>query len=118
MKRILFLLILLGVGSTSHTLEYLDLAALKKLYEGVQFSHDAHIEYVGGECGICHHRSEEPLSCAQCHKPFKVYRYEGARRTTSLGLKGAYHGQCLSCHKEAGGPIGCEDCHSRAEKRS
>lgn len=117
MKRILPLLIMLVSWSISHAAEFLELSALKNLYEAVQFSHDAHVEYVGGECGICHHYSEDLLPCAECHKPFSVYRYEGPRRTTSLGLKGAYHGQCLGCHREAGGPVGCEDCHSRVEKR-
>ncbi|GEM_PF-1466575 len=102
----------------AYGLDYLKLDSLRNLYEAVEFSHGAHVEYVGGDCKTCHHYAEEPLPCKECHEPFTVYRYKGAERKTSLGLKGAYHGQCLKCHKEAGGPTGCEDCHPRASKKS
>lgn len=85
---------------------------LKNLYGPVEFTHQAHIGYVD-DCTACHHFSEEPVRCSECHQPIVVYRYEGPKRKTSIGLKGAYHGLCLGCHKDMDGPMGCEDCHEK-----
>lgn len=109
---------MVAVCYVAYGLDYLKLDSLRNLYEAVEFSHGAHVEYVGGDCKTCHHHAEEPLPCRECHEPIVVYRYKGPERKSSLGLKGAYHGQCLKCHRDMGGPTGCEDCHPRAPRKS
>ena len=96
--------------------ETIEIKELKNLYGPVEFPHSDHFDYAD-DCSVCHHHSEgKTISCKVCHKPFKVYKYEGSKRINGLGLKGAYHGRCLGCHKEEGGPVGCTECHERAKK--
>ncbi len=94
--------------------EVIRMDSLENLYGPVEFTHEAHMDYAG-DCAVCHHHSDEPVSCSECHRKITVYHYEGAQRKTGIGLKGAYHGLCLGCHREVGGPMGCEDCHTRKE---
>ena len=93
-------------------LDVLKIDILKNRYEGVEFTHGAHVEYVD-DCSRCHHFSEEPVKCTTCHEIINLYTYKGSKRSAGIGLKGAYHGLCLGCHREIGGPVGCEDCHVR-----
>lgn len=110
---VLALLALFALVYASDLPEVITLDSLAKRYVPVEFTHQEHIEFAE-DCSRCHHHSEEPLACSECHEPLKVYRYRGVERKTGLGLKGAYHGLCLGCHKEAEAPVGCTDCHERA----
>ena len=112
--------LLLGVfviakGADQEPPETITINKLKNLYSEVEFPHSDHFDYAD-DCSTCHHHSDEPVSCVKCHKPIKVYRYEGIKRKTGLGLKGAYHKRCIGCHKESSGPVGCTDCHDRVKK--
>jgi len=115
MKRLTGALILtLTMVIGGWAFDILTLDSLENLYGPVEFTHEAHMDYAG-DCAVCHHFSEEPLACSECHEPLVVYRYRGPERKTGVGLKGAYHGLCLGCHQDVGGPVGCEDCHEKKE---
>lgn len=96
-------------------------------YEPVRFMHKAHATRLGGDCTICHHRTqqqdgdrigraidttelanERPSSCISCHQQPNEPDYP-----TRQGLKGAYHQQCIGCHKttSSAAPADCEACH-------
>ena len=110
-----FLILIIGVIAIAtgvFGLEVIKIDLLKKRYESVEFNHGAHINYVD-DCSRCHHYTQEPVKCIECHEIIEVYTYKGKKRGKGIGLKGAYHGLCLGCHKEMGGPVGCEDCHVR-----
>ncbi len=107
---IIFAVIMVATGVLG--LDVIKIEILKNRYEGIEFTHGAHVNYVG-DCSQCHHFSQEQVRCTTCHEVINVYTYKGSKRGAGIGLKGAYHGLCLGCHKEMGGPIGCEDCHVR-----
>ena len=97
-------------GGSSDTIV---IKGLEKLYGPVEFSHGDH-EELAEDCSSCHHHSDEPLACGECHEPISVYHYKGKERKAGIGLKGAYHGLCIGCHKEnESGPVGCTDCHAK-----
>ncbi len=104
-------------GAEKKPPETIVIKRLENLYGEVEFPHSDHFDYVD-DCSVCHHHSgKKTVSCVNCHKPFEVYKYEGSKRKTGLGLKGAYHGRCLRCHmEEESGPVGCTDCHEIRRK--
>ncbi|MEF2232267.1 MAG: cytochrome c3 family protein [Pseudodesulfovibrio sp.] len=77
----------------------------------VIFSHKAHMETQGGQCGVCHHTSGEdqsPPACTSCHKG----QYDEAfirDHRTAMDKK-----QCAACH-HAGATIAnfSHDDHTR-----
>jgi len=103
---------LLTMAWASDLPDVMSLDSLMKRYGPVEFSHEDHME-VAEDCSFCHHHSEEPVACSECHEPIAVYHYKGSARKTGLGLKGAYHGLCVRCHKDSEAPTGCTDCHAK-----
>ena len=114
---------------------------LTRLYSGVEFDHEYHLE-IADDCTRCHHHSVgipatnekcvkchssvdvlDNVACGDCHAadPFSaayLKTKEGELDVYHIdkpGLKAAYHLGCLDCHMEMGGPEGCEDCHERTE---
>ena len=143
MRGVLLVLIsfLLAVNSyATDAPETIEINALAKYYEPVEFNHQLHVD-VAEDCSVCHHHATgtgtldpycakchggfeelETVSCADCHSadPFSaesIHRQsqEDIFHVDMNGLKGAYHQNCLGCHKEMDGPTGCQDCHSRTE---
>jgi hypothetical protein len=143
-KRGVFLLLIsFLLAVTSYAMdapETVEINALAKYYEPVEFNHQLHVD-LAADCSVCHHHTtgtgttdlycgkchgqfEElvTVSCADCHsaEPFSA---ESIHRQSQQdlfhvdmnGLKGAYHQNCLGCHKEMDGPTGCQDCHARTE---
>ena len=125
-----------AVSRAKGTPDSINLDALVKLYDKVQFDHAKHIMRVK-DCAECHHHTTGTLvgdaNCAQCHKnsgATKVVACRGchsvqtfsaaalreksknAYHQNKLSLKGAYHQNCVGCHSKTGGPTGCEDCHA------
>ena len=115
------------------------LDTLSRLYDGVEYDHDLHLD-VAEECSECHHHTlgtpvtdkscipchrnsgmTESVRCGGCHaaQPFSAeYLLEKEEKIDLYhfdkpGLKAAYHLNCLQCHMEMGGPEGCQDCHTR-----
>jgi hypothetical protein len=134
---ILLALAMTPAGSQAkETPDIINLDALVKLYEKVQFDHARHIMRVK-DCAECHHHTTGTLvgdpNCVRCHKnsgatkvvacrgchsvqTFSAEALRGKSKNSyhqdKLSLKGAYHQNCLGCHDKTGGPTGCEDCHS------
>ena len=136
----------IAVGSMAQAFddmpEQVSLDSMVKLFEGVEFDHDMHID-LGEDCSACHHHttgtgtvadrcvrchadSDEvaTVGCRDCHvaEPFSaeqinkealdVYQFH----TDKPGLKAAYHWNCIGCHEEMDGPTDCQDCHARTEE--
>ena len=117
--------------------DFVELDALVRLYEPVDFDHTLHEEVAS--CATCHHHTTglpaEDENCLRCHKesgeadeltcagchPANRGRAEKVRASIdadlfhndTAGLKRAYHLKCLGCHREMDAPSGCEDCHPK-----
>ncbi|KIH76375.1 hypothetical protein SAMN05660860_01420 [Geoalkalibacter ferrihydriticus] len=57
----------------------------------VTFEHQAHVDYVGGDCAKCHTDGIGPIDVT----------------------KDWAHETCTGCHKEMGAPARCNDCHKK-----
>ena len=138
---LLLMTFLLAVNcSAMDTPETIEIDALAKYYEPVEFDHELHVG-VAEDCSVCHHHTTgtgttdlycakchsnyeemEMVSCADCHsaEPFSAEEIHRQSQKDLFhvdmnGLKGAYHQNCLGCHQEMDGPTGCQDCHARTE---
>lgn len=96
-------------SSSGEAPETYTLGRLAKVYQPVEFSHEAHT-YVTEGCETCHHHSQEGEnpSCSECHNS------SSAKDLGIADLKEAYHGKCMGCHKKMEmGPTGCNECHAK-----
>ena len=88
------------------------------IYEGVRFSHGAHILEFEIACSLCHHtwnreESISPVKCSLCHE---------VRDTEKIALRDAYMNNCRGCHGrlkiegKPAGPTRCNECHSKKKR--
>lgn len=91
--------------------DVLKIEKLSRLYSGVMFTHEKHMEIAGGDCKKCHHFSgDKTPPCSACHT-------KDGKGNIKVSLRDAYHGQCVGCHKEMAGPVKCRECHGSPVKK-
>ncbi|MBW1678582.1 MAG: hypothetical protein JRJ08_00310 [Deltaproteobacteria bacterium] len=72
------------------------------------YSHNLHVEFSDGDCGICHHTGDMS-SCRDCHSD--------KDEDESSSFRNAAHSSCINCHLEyEAGPSSCKGCHSETKR--
>ncbi|MFO7597013.1 MAG: cytochrome c3 family protein [Desulfocurvibacter africanus] len=84
-------------------------------YAKLNFGHDEHVEYAGGDCQACHHGPDiepEPQSCRSCHPEEKPESGDSMPDQMEAG-----HTRCASCHQDMfdHGLTSCKSCHVEAD---
>lgn len=137
----LFFLVTPAFGAGDEPPASVQIDSLSRLYTGVDFDHEQHLD-ITEDCSVCHHhvlgngtvvpqcarchsysKATSSVACGSCHvqEPFTAKHIRKMEADPDRyhidvpGLKGAYHLICINCHVKMEAPTGCEDCHQRTD---